>query len=145
MDNNQKKQTQVKREPFFRLVRRDSLSREKVVLIYAIAVLGSLLLSSLICAAFSGENPLQFFSALFSGAFGSERRIWLLLQDTALLLGVAVALVPAFKMKFWNLGGNGQILIGMLVSIACMHYLGGKLPDAVIRMMMTASGSLPPR
>ncbi len=142
MDNNQKKQTQVKKEPFFRLVRRDSLTPKKAVLIYAVAVLGSLLLSSIICAAFSGENPLQFFWALFSGAVGTERRIWELLRDTALLLGVAVALVPAFKMKFWNLGGNGQILISMLAAIACMKYLGGILPDALIIILMTITSIL---
>jgi len=50
-----------------------------------------------------------------------------------------VALVPAFKMKFWNLGGNGQILVGCLAAIACMFYLGGKLPDAVLILLMTVA------
>jgi simple sugar transport system permease protein len=108
-----------------------------VVLIYALAIVVSLLLSSVICSLFSSKNPLDFFAALFNGALGSSRRIWLLLQDTALLLGVAVALVPAFKMKFWNLGGNGQILVGCLAAVSCMFYLGGKLPDALLIVIMT--------
>jgi simple sugar transport system permease protein len=62
-----------------------------------------------------------------------------LLQDTALLLGVAVALGPAFKMKFWNLGGNGQILVGCLAAISCMFYLGGKIPDALLILIMTVA------
>ena len=139
MKKQQTKQDQIKKEPLLRLVKRDALSAKKIVLIYAIAIVVSLLLSAIICSLFSSKNPLAFFAALFDGAFGSSRRIWLLLQDTALLLGVAVALVPAFKMKFWNLGGNGQILVGCLAAIACMFYLGGKLPDAVLILLMTVA------
>ena len=137
MEKQQTKQNQLKKEPLLRLVKRDALSTGKIVLIYAIAIVTSLVLSAIICALFSSKNPLAFFASLFAGALGSSRRIWLLLQDTALLLGVAVALVPAFKMKFWNLGGNGQILIGCLASIACMFYLGGKIPDPLLLLLMT--------
>ena len=136
MEKQQTKHHQTKKEPLIRLVKRDVLSAPKIVLIYAIAIVASLLLSSIICSLFSSKNPLAFFASLFAGAFGSSRRIWLLLQDTALLLGVAVALVPAFKMKFWNLGGNGQILIGCLAAISCMFYLGGKLPDPLLILIM---------
>ena len=47
-----------------------------------------------------------------------------------------MALLPAFKMKFWNLGGNGQILVSCLSAIACMFYLGGKVSDSVIILLM---------
>lgn len=139
MKNQQTKQIQNKKEPLLRLVKRAPLPAGKVVLIYAIAIVASLLLSAVICSLFSSKNPLDFFVSLFNGAFGSSRRIWLLLQDTALLLGVAVALVPAFKMKFWNLGGNGQILIGCLAAISCMFYLGGKLPDPLLILIMAVA------
>ena len=142
MENQQKKQDQIKKEPLLRLVKRDALPAKKVVLIYALAIVASLLLSSIICSLFSSKNPLSFFSALFNGALGSSRRIWLLLQDTALLLGVAVALVPAFKMKFWNLGGNGQILVGCLAAISCVFYLGGKIPNALLILLMTVASIL---
>jgi simple sugar transport system permease protein len=139
MEKQQIKQDQIKKEPLIRIAKRDVLPARKIVLIYAIAIVVSLVLSAIICSLFSSQNPLAFFAALFDGALGSSRRIWLLLQDTALLLGVAVALVPAFKMKFWNLGGNGQILVGCLAAIACMFYLGGKLPDAVLILIMTVA------
>lgn len=142
MKNQQTKQNQVKKEPLLRLVKRDTLPARKVVLIYAVAIIASLVLSSIICTLFSNKNPIDFFISLFAGAFGSSRRIWLLLQDTALLLGVAVALVPAFKMKFWNLGGNGQILIGALAAVACMFYLGGKIPDPLLILIMTVASVL---
>jgi simple sugar transport system permease protein len=139
MKKQQMKHDQIKKEPLVRLVKRDALPAKKIVLIYAIAIAAGLVLSAIICSLFSSKNPIAFFAALFDGALGSSRRIWLLLQDTALLLGVAVALVPAFKMKFWNLGGNGQILVGCLAAIACMFYLGGKLPDAVLILIMTVA------
>ncbi len=142
MKMQQTKQEQTKKEPLLRLVKRDALPRRKVILIYAIAIAASLILSAIICSLFSSKSPLAFFASLFDGALGSSRRIWLLLQDTALLLGVAVALVPAFKMKFWNLGGNGQILVGCLSAIACMFYLGGKVPDAVLIILMTVCSIL---
>lgn len=129
------------KEPLFHIVKRDNLTFGTKALIYAIALIGGLLLSSLVCTVFSTSgNPLSYFEAMFSGAFSSSRKIWLLARDTALLLGVSLALVPAFKMKFWNLGGNGQVLVGCLSTIACMYYLGGKLPDwAVIVIMLAAS------
>ena len=139
MKKQQMKHDQIKKEPLLRLVKRDALPKRKVVFIYAIAIVVSLLLSAIICSLFSSKNPLAFFVSLFNGALGSSRRIWLLLQDTALLLGVAVALVPAFKMKFWNLGGNGQILVGCLAAISCMFYLGGKIADPLLIIIMTVS------
>lgn len=137
MEKQRTKQDQVKKEPLLRLVKRDPLAVWKVVLIYAIAIFASLVLSAVICTIFSSENPFKFFVSLLNGAVGSKRKIWVLLQDTALLLGVGVALVPAFKMKFWNLGGNGQILVGCLAAISCMFYLGGKIPDPVLIVLMT--------
>ena len=142
MEKQQAKQAPIKKEPLLRLVKRDALPRWKVVLIYAIAIVGGLLLSSIICSLFSTKSPIAFFESLFDGAFGTARRRWLLLQDTALLLGVAVALVPAFKMKFWNLGGNGQILVGCLAAIACMFYLGGKISDPLLFLLMTVASIL---
>ena len=128
------------KEPFVRIVKRDNIKIKEVILIYSIAIIGGLLLSGLISMLFSDKNIVDFFQSLFTGAFGSERKFWLLLQDTALLLGTSMALLPAFKMKFWNLGGNGQILVGCLAAIACMIYLGGKVDDSlIIPLMLLAS------
>lgn len=128
------------KEPFVRIVKRGNIKTQKIILIYSIAIIGGLLLSGLISMLFSNKGLGDFFRSLFTGAFGSERKFWLLLQDTSLLLGTSMALLPAFKMKFWNLGGNGQILVGCLAAIACMFYLGGKVDDFVlIPLMLLAS------
>ena len=131
-----KKNNNNLKEPLVRIVKRDNIKIQKIILIYSIAIIGGLLLSGLISMMFSDKNLVDFFQSLFTGAFGSERKFWLLLQDTSLLLGTSMALLPAFKMKFWNLGGNGQILVGCLAAIACMFYLGGKVDDSIIIPLM---------
>ena len=65
MEKQQTKQDQIKKEPLLRLVKRDALSAKKIVLIYAIAIVASLVLSSIICSLFSSKNPLDFFASLF--------------------------------------------------------------------------------
>ena len=127
------------REPLFHIVKRSGLTTGKAVLIRVIAVLSGLLLCGIICAAIFKVNPFSVYFELFMGAFGTSDRLWYLVRDTALLLGVGLALIPAFKMKFWNLGGNGQVLMGCLASVACMHYLGGKAPDIVVNLLMIVS------
>ena len=109
------------REPLFHISKRGTISLEKAILIRTIAITCAILFSAIICGIIFKANPLFVITSLFEGAFGSERRIWLLIRETSLLLGVGLALVPSFKMKFWNLGGNGQILMGALVTVAIMR------------------------
>ena len=52
--------------------------------------------------------------------FGLELRTWNTIRDMMLLLCIAVGLAPAFKMKFWNLGAEGQALVGALTSVLIM-------------------------
>ncbi len=124
------------REPLFHITKRDNITTKKSILIRVIAVFFSLLLLCVVCAIVGGEGIDVVLGALFDGAFGSERKIWITLQDTALLLGVSLALIPAFKMKFWNLGGNGQILISCLMAVVCMKFFGGKIPDWSVWILM---------
>ncbi|MDO5118907.1 MAG: ABC transporter permease [Coriobacteriales bacterium] len=102
--------------------------------------LGAILVAIVVCGFITtittGLNPISVYATMFKGAFGTPRKIWILLQEIAILLCVALALTPAFRMKFWNLGGEGQILAGSLASAACMICLGGKLPNALLILLM---------
>jgi simple sugar transport system permease protein len=109
------------REPLFQVSKRGEMPLWKAIVIRATAVIGALLLVSVLCGIIFSGNPLEVIEYLFDGVFGTKRRIWNLLKDLSLLLLVGLALVPAFKMKFWNLGGNGQILMGALVTAAIMR------------------------
>ncbi len=126
------------KEPFIHITKREPMPLWKSLCIR----FGAVLIALIICAIFisaSAPNSKGFFGyfgSLFSGAFGTERRFWLLLQQTGLLLCVALALVVAFRMKFWNLGGNGQVLMGCLACAMCMYYLGGKTADPLVWLLM---------
>lgn len=121
------------KEPFLHIVKRDTTSVVKKISIYAIAIISSLLIGAIICSLVSPRgNVFKFFTALFNGCFGTERLSWLFLQEFALLLAVSMALIVSFKMKFWNLGANGQILMGGLAAIACSYYLGGKVSEPLL-------------
>ena len=113
--------TNTIREPLFHIVKRGQLPLWKAIAIRGGAIVFGIFFSAVLCGIVFGTDPFSVISSLFSGILGTERRIWLLIRDTALFLGVGLALVPAFKMKFWNLGGNGQILMGALVTIAVMR------------------------
>ena len=121
------------REPLLHIVKRDNITLGKKIAIYAIAIVVSLLLGAIICSLVSTRGDvITFFISLFEGCFGTERLFWLFLQEFALLLSVSMALIVAFKMKFWNLGANGQILMGGLAAIACSYYFGGKVDDNLL-------------
>ena len=124
------------REPLFHLTKRDALPLWKAIFIRGGAIVLGILFASILCGLLFSANPFKVIASLFKGAFGTERRFWLLFRDTALLLGVGLALVPAFKMKFWNLGGNGQILMGALVTIAIMRSNLGVNNVAIANILM---------
>ena len=130
------------KEPLFHIAKRAALPW---YLSWAIRI-GAIVLALVACAALTvfltHENPFQVYATMFDGAFGSPRRIWNLLQGIAMLLCVSLALTPAFKMRFWNIGGEGQVLIGGLATAACMICLGGKIPNALLILTMIVASML---
>ena len=117
------------REPLFHIVRRNSSSRMRGWAVRGIAILAAVLLSGLLTFLVTGLNPLEVYSKMIQGNFGSTRRIWVLLQNTAILLIIALALTPAFKMRFWNTGAEGQVLIGGFGAALMMRFVGASLPN----------------
>ena len=87
-------------------------------------------------------NPLDVYKAIWDGALGSERRVWMTLRDTMILLCISIGLAPAFKMRFWNIGAEGQILIGGACSAAVMIYAGDKMPTPVLLLVMFVASML---
>lgn len=132
-----------KKEFPFHITKRSDICWWKSLLARFGAVLFGMVLLCLLLLIFVGANPIAVLEKLFQGCFSSPRRIWITFRDTALVLTVALALVPAFKMKFWNLGGNGQILMGDLMAIVCMFYMGkANCPDWAIILVSFLSSIL---
>ena len=129
-------------EPLFHIAKRAHISGGKAWLIRIGAVLAALIICAVVTMLLTGENPFSVYATMFEGAFGTERKIWKLLQNLAMLLCVSLALTPAFKMRFWNIGGEGQVLIGGLATAACMILLGGKLPNGLLIIVMLVASIL---
>ena len=124
----------------FHLVKREPMVWYKNVFVRAIAIIASLIVSAVAITILTGKNPLEVYASMVSGAFGSSLRIWSLVQNVAILLCISLAVTPAFKMKFWNCGAEGQVLIGGLATTAVMMFLGDSLPyPALIVVMLIAS------
>ena len=126
--------------PLFHVAKRSALPWYHAWAIRVAALLLALLTCSIVTIVVTHENPFALFATMFKGSFGSTRRIWMLFQNLAMLLCVSLAVTPAFRMRCWNLGGDGQMLIGGLATAACMILLAGKIPNwAVIVCMVVAS------
>ncbi|MBQ3871857.1 MAG: ABC transporter permease [Clostridia bacterium] len=121
-----------KHTPLFHIRKRGMLKWYQVWKIRLIAILLALIVDAVITTLVTGLNPIDVYATIFKGSFGTPRKFWVMMQNVAIMLCVSIAITPAYKMRFWNVGGEGQILIGALVSAACMILLGNKLPSWLI-------------
>lgn len=134
-----KRRTDKNKEPLMHIVKRDTIPFWKAVLIRLAGVLLALLVCAVVIVIITKYNPINVYKAIISGAVGTKHRLWVTLKEGFTLLLVALALVPAFKMKFWNIGAEGQMLIGGVATAAVMIYFGDKLPAPVLIIVMAAA------
>ena len=120
--------------------KRGAVSRKRNIAIRLAAIVLAIIVCAVITMATTGTDPFAVFSAFINGSFGSERKLWIFLQDTAILLIISLAVTPAFKMHCWNLGAEGQVLAGAMAAAACMVLLGDTVSNgALIACMVIAS------
>ena len=133
------------REPFLYVTRRDQIPLGRAILIRVIAILLALIVCSVVTRVLTGDDPLSIYATILHGAFGTGRML-VTLHDIAILLCISLAVTPAFRMRFWNTGAEGQVLIGCLATAACMICLGGKIPNGLLIVIMivasVAAGAL---
>lgn len=132
----EKNKSTIVREPMFSVSKRENASLIRQIMTRVIAVVVGLFFGGVICAIVYNKSPFLFVLEVLKNNFLDVNTFNELILYTAVLLIIGIALIPAFKMKFWNLGGNGQILVGGLVTIYCMVYLGGKVPDVFVWLIM---------
>lgn len=126
---------QANKAPFVRITKRDTITMWQSWLVRIAALLLALAVCAAIIYSIVHLNPIKIYAAMFEGNFGSEKRMWVGLRDMAMLLCIGIGLAPAFKMRFWNIGAEGQILVGGLATAAVMIYFGRTLPTYLILMI----------
>lgn len=124
-----------------RISKRVGMPKWQSWMIRLIAVVLALIVNAVVIYSLTKMNPLKVYEAMFEGAFGSTRRVWNTLADIMMLLCIGVALAPAFKMRFWNIGAEGQVLIGGVVSAACMIYFSS-VPNVLLLLIMFVLSTL---
>ena len=133
------------REPLFHLAKRGSVSPIRAWAVRLVAFVLALVVCGL--AAFLLIDKLKqqperigdFYYAFIKGSFSTPRKFWKFLKNLAILLSIALALTPAFRMRFWNTGAEGQTLMGVLGAIAVDFYLGGRMPEWLLLILMLLS------
>ena len=140
------KKTVHVREPLFHLAKRDNMPRYKALLIRLLAIVAGLLITCIIGYALLRWTPMDILNTFLEGTFVKESdhswsslRIWALLESTAVLLLLSLAVTPAFRMRFWNIGAEGQTLVSCLVTGAVMLKLGGKVPNPALILIALVS------
>ena len=130
------------REPLVHLSKRTSIPPLKAWGIRLLAIALGLIVCGLVAFLLIeklGQHPERigdFYNAFIRGSFSTSRKFWKFLKNIAILLCISLALTPAFRMRFWNIGGEGQTLIGVLGAIAVDFYFGGKVPEWLLLILM---------
>lgn len=136
IDTVAKVKTEKVHEPLFHIVKRDRMPMWQSLCVRLGAIAFALAFCGLLCYIVLDLKPSDFFETMFDGVFGSERRIWKMVKDLAVLLCISLAVTPAFKMRFWNIGAEGQVLMSCLASVACVIYFGGKMSNWMLLVCM---------
>ncbi len=132
----------MRKQSLFHISKRDTLPLSKALLIRGGILLLALVFCGLITTLLTGQDPIAVYGTILDGAFGSSRRIGVTFRNVAVLLGISLAVTPAFKMRFWNIGAEGQTLIGCLATTACMILLGDKVSTPVLIIISLAASLL---
>lgn len=123
-------------EPLIRLAKRSGVTMKHKVLIRALSIILALIIDAAFIVLVTGLNPIAVYTEIIKATFETPLRFMWAMRDMVALLCIGIALAPAFKMRFWNIGAEGQVLMGGFATAACMMYLGQKLPTALLFIVM---------
>ena len=129
----------------FHVVKRDNCPLRKKVAYYLFAIAAALMLGALVLLAL-GVNPIAYYSRMFTmGMIGNRiayKTFENYLKVFVPLTLTSVGLSLAFKMRFWNIGGEGQFILGAIAASTVAFKLGPVLPQFVTLILMCAAAML---
>ena len=112
------------KDPFVRIVKRDGATMGRKIYVRAASILLALVIDAIFIFSVTGLNPLAVYGVMFNGTFRNSVRFSWAMRDLVTLLCISIALAPAFKMRFWNIGAEGQVLMGGLATALVMVKCG---------------------
>ena len=127
----------ITREPLVRIVKKAEITSRKIAVFRMVAVLLSLLAGALFIIVI-GHNPIEIYATILSGAFRSEMAVQATIKIMIPLLITSLGVTLAFKMKFWNIGAEGQIIMGAIFASYFALFFSGINHILLILIMMVA-------
>ena len=129
----------------FHVVKRDQCPLWKKCCLYLGAVAIALLLGAVVLLAL-GVDPVAYYTRMFTmGMIGNKiayKTFENYLKVFVPLALTSVALSLAFKMRFWNIGGEGQFILGSIAAATVAFKAGPVLPEAVTLVLMCVAAML---
>lgn len=123
-----------------KVVKAKECSRNKKILIQTIAIAVALLITGIFILAI-GHNPIHVYGSMVEGSFGTAHRFKETIIKAVPLLITALGIAVAFRMKFWNIGAEGQIIMGAFgASFFALNYT--HLPMPVLLLVMMTAGTV---
>jgi len=123
----------------FHIVKRENCPLWKKCCFYLAAVVLALLLGAVLLLAI-GVDPIAYYTRMFTmGTIGNKiaYKVYInYLKDFVPLALTSVALSLAFKMRFWNIGGEGQFILGAISAAFVAFKAGPVLPSAATLLLM---------
>lgn len=122
-----------------RIVKRADMPKKQEIIVRVVAILLSIVFAGIILLAF-GLNPVEIFETIIKGSVGTKIRIQQTVLRAIPLLITSLGIMVAFKMKFWNIGAEGQITMGAFGATWVALNLPETLPMPVmLGLMMLAA------
>lgn len=129
------------REPFIRVAKRADMPVGKLILLYAGSVLAALVIGGIFVSAV-GANPFSFYIEVMTGCFKNKIYFMGLLRTIFPLVITSIGVSIAFKMKYWNIGAEGQFIIGAICATTAGLFLGEMLPHWLVMVLMALAGAI---
>ena len=127
--------------PLIRLAKRDAMPAWQVWCIRGSSFIAAILLGALIFLVL-GNNPISAYGTILSGSLGKSTAIRQTVKIAIPLLGTALAIAPCFKMRFWNIGAEGQITAGAVAASYFALFWADRLPGPALILVMAAAGAV---
>lgn len=130
-----------KKEPFVRVAKRANLKLWQTVAFYFASVLAAIIIGGVFIAC-NGVNPVEYYAKVVVGCFNNVINLRGLIRIITPLLITSIGIAVAFKMKFWNCGGNGQFIAGAIFATTAANLMGNSLPQWLTLTIMALAGIL---
>ncbi len=127
--------------PRLRIERVPAPSRWVIALITLLSFVLALLFGGIVLFL-AGENPIQVYGSMFSGAFGDWNGVAETLVKTTPLLLAGLGVSVAFRMQLWNIGAEGQLYWGAIFATGLTLFVIPSAPGWVMVPAMIGAGLL---